>query len=77
MAQSNLTPSDWVNITPSDVADHNLIGFQVGGAGAVSAITSRGSTVTFTCVDGQLVPGDFRRIRATGTTASAICGARA
>lgn len=76
MAQSNLTPSEWVNITPSDTADHNLVGFQVGGAGVVSAVTSRGTTVNFTCVAGQIVPGDFRRIRATGTTATAICGAR-
>ena len=76
MAQSNLTPSDWTNITPSDMADHNLIGFQVGGAGDVSLVTGRGTTVTFTCVAGQVIPGEFRRVRATGTTATAICGAR-
>lgn len=61
-------------VTPSDIDD---IGFtttslHVTGAGTVRAITADGSEVTFTAAAGEDIPGQFRRVMLTGTTATGI-----
>jgi hypothetical protein len=62
-------------VTPNDSSDLASIarGLYVGGAGDLSIVTSDGDTVTLTGVQaGTVLPVRVARVRATGTTATAI-----
>lgn len=64
-------------ITPADGSDLAEVtrSIYVGGAGAVSATMASGATVTFLgLAAGTILPIRARRIRSTGTTATAIIG---
>lgn len=66
-------------ITPSNVTDLSTpaVGLFVGGAGNISAVMENGDTVTFTGVlAGAFLPFVFRRINATGTTATNMVGGK-
>lgn len=67
------------NVTPSDANDLSTpgVGLYVGGAGNISAIMEDGTTVTFTAVPvGTVLPFIFKRINATGTTATNLVAGR-
>ena len=68
------TPSGVVAITPSDTTQLGLVGLQVGGAGTVTVVDSRGVTTAITCVAGQIIPCVIAQVKATGTTATNIVG---
>jgi hypothetical protein len=62
-------------VTPSDSNDLTLPAraLYVGGAGAVSLVTTGGDTVTLTGLQaGSFVPVACTRVRVTGTTATSI-----
>ena len=66
---------DAAAVTPSNTVDLATVArsLYVGGAGNVSLVTARGTTVTFTAVPaGSILPVRCRRVRVTGTTATAI-----
>lgn len=73
-------PSFYTNavaITPSDTAllDPPPIGFMVGGAGNIVVETIGGQALTITAAAVNTVyPFKIRRVRSTGTTATAIVG---
>lgn len=72
----NLVPTDWRAVTPSDTVSINVAGIYVGTGGDVAVETGKGTTTTFPAVpSGTVLPGIFRRVLATGTTASGIVGA--
>lgn len=71
------TPAAVVAVTPSDTAACDLVGFQVGGAGVVAVVDSRGNTTAITCVAGQVIPCRIVQVKATGTTATNIVGFQA
>lgn len=68
--------TDGISVTPSDSADLSIgfcRGILVGVAGALSVVTTSGTTVTFpVVVAGVIHPICATRIRATGTTATGI-----
>jgi hypothetical protein len=62
-------------VTPDDNADLPTTprGFYVGGAGHLTVVMRGGQTVTYSNVPaGSVIPARAKRVRATGTTASAI-----
>lgn len=64
-------------ITPADATDLAEVtrSIFVGGSGNVSVVMQSGQQVTFQgLVSGAFLPIRARRIRATGTTATAIVG---
>jgi hypothetical protein len=65
-------------ITPSDTVDFSqgtVRGIYVGGAGNVTLITPAGTTVLFTALPvGTFMPVLASRVKATGTTATALVG---
>jgi hypothetical protein len=64
-------------VTPADGADlaQAVRGLYVGGAGAVTIVTSVGATVTFVGVPaGAIIPIRANRVNSTGTTATGIVG---
>lgn len=63
-----VTPSDSVNF------DKVAISLRVTGAGDVSIVTERGSTVTVSMGDNSILPCAAKRVNATGTTATGIHG---
>ena len=72
-------PTGAQNITPSDATNllAPAVGLFVGGAGNISAVMENGDTVTFTGVlAGQFLPFIFKRINATGTTATLLVGGK-
>lgn len=75
---SNSTPAeDAAIVTPSDSTDLAVgcRAIYVGGAGDVTGITRGNSTVTFKNLPaGSVLPVGFRRILATGTTATFLLG---
>lgn len=64
-----ITPSDTVNITayPTRGTTRALY---VGGAGVVVAVFEDGSTASFTCTAGQVLPVAIKRVNTTNTTAT-------
>lgn len=71
--QASNYPVGASNVTPSDATDLTSpgVGLWVGTAGNVSAVMENGTTATFTGVlAGGFLPFIFRRINATGTTAT-------
>lgn len=74
---SNSSPAeDAAPITPSDSTDLAVgaRALYVGGTGDITGITRGGATVTFKNVAVGIFPVSFRRILATGTTATFIIG---
>lgn len=64
-----------VVVTPSDSIDLDrpARALYVGGTGTVTAVLLDGSTVLFTAVPvGAILPLQFKRINATGTTATLL-----
>lgn len=61
-------------ITPSDTSDLGGKAIYVGGAGNVTVVPESGGTaVLFTAPPvGSVIPIRFRRVNATGTTATAL-----
>jgi hypothetical protein len=68
--------TDGISVTPSDSVDLSIgfcRGILVGVSGALSVVTTSGTTVTFpTVVAGVIHPICATRIRATGTSATGI-----
>lgn len=74
--------SRYVAITKSDAVDFTAAGrgaaggsilcdaIYVGGAGVVVAVDESGSTCSFTCIAGQILPIKARRVNSTTTTAT-------
>lgn len=70
----------WVDVTPSDSANFGNQGtfsllceaLYIGGAGNVVAVKEDDSTQTFAAVAGQIIPGRFKRVNSTSTTATGI-----
>lgn len=70
---STLIPRRYSDVTPSDTTSLGpTIGLYVGGAGTVKASGLGGAVGTFVCQAGQVIPGEFRQVLATGTTATSI-----
>lgn len=72
---TDTTYNHFVGVTPSDSADlpDGLSdGLYVGGAGTVVVEEQDGTSASFSAVAGAVLPIRVRRVRATGTTASAI-----
>lgn len=68
---SNITPSDTAVIEPLTRAIY------IGGAGDLAVEMSSGAQITFVAVQsGAVLPLQVRKIRATGTTATAIIALR-
>lgn len=64
-------------IAPSDSTDLSEVtrAVYIGTGGAIAAVMLGGEDVTFTSVPGgTLLPVRLRRIKATGTTATALIG---
>ncbi len=64
-----------VSITPNNTTDLAVTtrGIYVGGAGNISLITGDGNTVTLaSCAAGSVIPIVTKRVRSTGTTATAL-----
>ncbi|MBI5270711.1 MAG: hypothetical protein HY856_13650 [Burkholderiales bacterium] len=74
MSDKTLIPNDFANVTPSDteVLSSFTIGLFVGTGGAVVVEGVSGVASTYQAQSGQYLTGRFRRVRATGTTASGI-----
>lgn len=66
--------NDAAAVTPNDGADlaFDSRALVIGGAGTLSVVMAGGQTVPFTVTAGQILPIRVRRVRATGTTATAI-----
>jgi hypothetical protein len=68
-----LQPRNAVAIVPADGADlaHTAIAIYVGVSGDIVVDTLGGqANVTFKSVPVGILPGQFKRVRATGTTAT-------
>jgi hypothetical protein len=71
--RSDLINTGFVTVTPSDSIELNLVGVQVGGAGTL-VITDGYNVVTpVTCVAGQVLTGQIKKIAAS-STATLITG---
>lgn len=63
------------DITTSDTANfpYGLTqGIYVGSGGDVVVVFEDGSTASFTCAAGQILPVKAKRVNATGTTAALL-----
>lgn len=72
---SALSMFSWVKsvtITPSDVTNIDASGVYVEGAGTITLEYEDGSTDQFNVPNHTTLPGAIRKVRATGTTATAI-----
>jgi len=72
-------PQDWFTIAKSDSTEmpNNFVGLYVGGTGDVNVLMHSGNQVLFKAVPvGTYIPGKFRRIMSTSTTATLMLGAR-
>lgn len=73
------TPQTWFTIAKSDTTEmpNNFLGLYVGGTGDVCVLTQDGGQPVFKAVPvGTYIPGRFRRIMSTNTTATLMLGAR-
>jgi hypothetical protein len=76
MALQNIqTYGDAAAVSPSDTAAVDFYGLYVGGAGNVAVTTGAGNDVLFTAPPvGAIIPLRIIRVKATGTTATALVG---
>lgn len=69
---------NWVAVTPNDSADNVgaagdvAVGLYITVGGTVSWIDVDSNTVTVTVGSQVIIPGSFKRVRSTGTTATGI-----
>lgn len=61
-------------ITKSDSTVIYADGFYVGVAGDVTCLDRDGTSATYTCAAGAIVPTNITKVMSTGTTASGIVG---
>lgn len=68
---------DGIAITPNDGANlpQTVRSIYVGGAGTVSLVTPRGTTLSFTAVAGGIIPFWAVKVNLTGTSATGLVGA--
>lgn len=71
--RNDLINTGFVAVTPSDSTELGLVGVQVGGAGTLVITDALGVTTTVTCVAGQVLTGQIRKIGAS-STATQITG---
>lgn len=68
-----LTPTHAAEVTPSDTAPNDCVGFYVGSGGDIAVTTEGGDDVTFrNTVAGSIISIRVHIIKSTGTTASNI-----
>lgn len=68
----SITPSDTVNFVPQGTTDDLCSAIYVGGAGVVVAVQQDGTTGSFTCIAGQILPVKAKRVNSTSTTATLL-----
>jgi hypothetical protein len=63
-------------VTPSNSSDFAAVtrGLFIGGAGVVVAVTDDDVAVNYTVPAGFILPGRFRRVNSTNTTATLMVG---
>ena len=75
-AEQTAPAIDAINITPSDVAtlaNGTCLALYIGAAGDVTLVTAAGTTTLFVGIlAGSILPVRTNKVKATGTTASAI-----
>lgn len=71
--------TQWRAITPSDANNFAPIGdvllsdcIQAGGAGVIAAVDQAGDVLNITVVAGEIVPGRWKRVNSTNTTATLL-----
>lgn len=65
-----ITKSDTVNFPNQGTSDNLTSAIYVGGAGIVQVVFQDGSTCDFTCVAGQILPVQAKRVNSAVTTAT-------
>jgi hypothetical protein len=65
-------PNRAAAVTPSDTTELFGHALYCGGAGDVTILTEGGDTATFTVGAGQTIVCRFTKVKATGTTATAL-----
>lgn len=77
MAADQLIFNKAVSITKSDTANFDVVAnrevcdaIYIGGAGVVVVVFQDGTTASFTCVAGQILPVRAKRVNSTSTTAT-------
>lgn len=68
------TARNHLPITKSDATTIYADALYVGVAGDVTCIDKDGTSATYTCVAGTIIPTVVSKVMATGTTASGIVG---
>lgn len=68
----DITPSDTVNFVNQGTTDNLCSAIYVGGAGVVVVVCQDGSTCSFTCIAGQILPMKAKRVNSTNTTATLL-----
>ena len=69
-----ITKSDTVNFGNQGVNSNLCSAIYIGGAGVVAAVMDDDSVVEFTCVAGQILPINAKRVNSTNTTATLMVG---
>lgn len=65
-----ITPSDTVNLVFGDKLTCDAI--YVGGTGTVTVVLRDDTTVQFTCIAGQVLPIQAKRVNATGAAGTLL-----
>lgn len=65
-----ITKSDTVDFGNQGVNSNLCSAIYVGGAGIVAAVMDDDSVVQFTCIAGQVLPINAKRVNSTNTTAT-------
>lgn len=68
----SITPSDTVDFLAQGTSDNLCSAIYVGGAGVVVVVFQDGSTASFTCIAGQVLPVKAKRVNSTSTTATLL-----
>lgn len=67
-----ITKSDTVSFVNQGTFGNLTSAIYVGGAGVVAVVFQDDSVVEFTCIAGQLLPVNAKRVNSTGTTATLL-----
>ena len=67
-----ITPSDTTDFVPQGTSDNLTSAIYIGGAGVVVVVFQDGSTASFTCIAGQILPVKAKRVNSTSTTATLL-----